>query len=82
MQITPRIWVQNTPRIHNTNIKPHYSIYDWFAQVTVGGRTVLVAQASQPRPDLVPKVTSNPDHGFHVQLPAAATAVLQCVCHS
>ena len=50
--------------------------------VVVDGARVLVGTANASRPDLVPVVTSNPRHGFSVQLPPATTALLQRGNHS
>jgi hypothetical protein len=42
----------------------------------VDGLVVLTVVANYPRPDLVPKVTSDPHHGFEVVLPAATYQLL------
>ena len=46
-------------------------------QVSVDSQLVAAALAADPRPGLVPVgVAPNAQHGFHVQLPAAAAAAL------
>lgn len=45
--------------------------------MSVDSQLVAAALAADPRPDLVPAgVAPNAQHGFHVQLPAAAAAAL------
>ena len=45
--------------------------------IRIDNKTVATVVANTSRPDLVPVVTSNPNHGFDTTLPSAAVALLQ-----